>query len=303
MHQAPAPTLPDAIVNRLYRRALAESGLAPGQVPETVFADALQRSVEHRFSDRTADAGVVRRYVTTLHLADLALACACGEGNEDAWEQFIRDVRPVLYRSGRAIAGEETAGRDLADSIYAELYGVGRGTRASQERRPLFRYYHGRSTLATWLRAMLAQRHVDVVRDRGRTREVDDRELERAAGDSRPPPPAPDRERVRHLAVLQAALRRAIGTLGPTDRLRLGCYHTQGMTLAAIGRLLGEHEATVSRRLTRARRDIRRALERALADEGLTGAEIRVCFEYAAEHWPFDMTAALQADRVETFYE
>ena len=36
------------------------------------------------------------------------------------------------------------------------------------------------------------------------------------------------------------------------------------MTLAAIGRLLDEHEATVSRRLARARREIRRALEHAL---------------------------------------
>ena len=50
-------------------------------------------------------------------------------------------------------------------SLYAELYGVGRNPSASAlpeaKRRPLFDYYHGRSRLATWLRAILAQRYVD----------------------------------------------------------------------------------------------------------------------------------------------
>ena len=301
VHQAPAPTLSQNVVSRLYRRALRESALDTRQLPESVFADAIQRSVEHRFSGPAPQGNAVERYLDTLHVVDLALACACGEGDEQAWERFILTLRPALYRAGRAITGDETAGRDLADSIYAELYGVGRGGGTSNERRSLFRYYHGRSTLATWLRAILAQRHVDHVRDTRRTVVVEDRELERVARAGHEASTEPDPYRERHFAVLRVALGNALGSLAPQDRLRLGCYHTQGMTLATIGRLLGEHEATVSRRLARARREIRGALERALAEEGLTAAEIQICFEHAVEHWPFDLRAELQDTTGATF--
>ena len=303
MHHSPDPALARDVVSRLYHRALRESELDTRQLPESVFADAIRRSVEHRFSGPAPRGTPLRRYLDTLHLADLALACACGEGDAQAWERFILTARPALYRAGRAITGQETAGRDLADSIYAELYGVGRGARIANERRSLFRYYHGRSTLATWVRAILAQRHVDHVRETRRTVAVEERELERVAGtgDNASRTPDPDPHRTRHLAVLRAALRNTLRTLPAQDRLRLGCYHTQGMTLAAIGRLLGEHEATVSRRLARARREIRGALERALAAQGLTTAEIQVCFEHAAAHWPFDLTADLQDTAGATF--
>ena len=243
MHQAPAPAFPQDVVSRLYRRALRESSLDTQQVSESVFANAVRRGVEHRFSSHAPQTNALHRYLDTLHLADLALACACGEGDERAWERFILELRPTLYRAGRAITGEETAGRDLADSIYAELYGVGRGGRPSNERRSLFRYYHGRSTLATWLRAILAQRHVDDVRATRRTVTVEDSELELATSAGHDASREPDPYRERHLAVLRAALRDALRSLPPQDRLRLGCYHTQGMTLATIGRLLDEHEA------------------------------------------------------------
>jgi hypothetical protein len=79
------------------------------------------------------------------------------------------------------------------------------------------------------------------------------------------------------------ALASAIRTLAPRDRLRLGCYYVQGLTLAAIGRMFGEHEATASRQLARARAAIRKHVERQLGDEhGLDAAAIAECFERAA---------------------
>ena len=91
---------------------------------------------------------------------DLALACACAAGDERAWEHFISVQRPVLYRAADAL-DPSGAARELADSLYADLYGLrdGGGGHAS-----LFRYFHGRSSLSTWLRAVLAQRHVDRLR-------------------------------------------------------------------------------------------------------------------------------------------
>ncbi len=91
---------------------------------------------------------------------DLELARQCAAGEEQAWERFVLEFRPVLYRAADALDPGGGA-RDLADSLYADLYGMPQG---GSERRSLFRYYQGRSSLATWLRAVLSQRYVDRLR-------------------------------------------------------------------------------------------------------------------------------------------
>src|SRR5438477_6376511 len=113
--------------------------------------------------------------------ADLELARRCAAGEEQAWERFVRDYRPVLYRAAQALDAGGRA-REVADSLYAELYGV-RGA----ETRSLFRYYEGRSSLAVWLRAVLAQRYVDQIRASRRFDPLADEESGSGqAGDRRP---------------------------------------------------------------------------------------------------------------------
>jgi RNA polymerase sigma-70 factor (ECF subfamily) len=269
------------LIDRLYRDAHAERwGLSRG-----VFAWALERSAAHRFAGDAA-AAEVARYLQSLHVADLALAAACIEGVDAAWEHFVLALRPELYAAARAIAGD--SGREIADSLYADLYGVDRAS----GKRSLLTYFHGRSKLSTWLRAILAQRHVDLVRERRRFEPVDEAaalpaDPKRAAAD-------PDPKRSRYLALMQAALVAAIGSLPAAERLRLSCYYVQAMTLAQIGRMLGEHEATVSRKLERTRRQLRREVEQRLTEqERLTSGEVALCYEYAAGDWPFDLTRAL----------
>ena len=76
--------------------------------------------------------------------------------------RLMRSIRPA----GRA---------SWPTRLYADLYGIaGAGTAA--ERRSLFRYFHGRSSLATWLRAVLAQRHVDALRARRRIESLPEEE-------------------------------------------------------------------------------------------------------------------------------
>src|SRR5438046_2437529 len=60
------------------------------------------------------------------------------------------------------------------------------------------------------------------------------------------------------------------------DRRRLALYYVQSMTLAEIGRLTKEHEATVSRHLTRTRKQIREDVERRLRAE-LTPEQVAAC--------------------------
>lgn len=245
------------LVDRLYRRADA----ARWSVPRERFVEALERAGE-----RGAD-------LAALHLHDLALVCACAEGDEAAWGHFVREHRPTLYRAADAIDPTGSA-RDLADGIYGELF-----------ERSLFRYFHGRSSLATWLRAVLAQRHVDRVRAQRRLEPLpgDDRSAPVGPPEAGPYDPHREPERHRYLELIEAALKRAVGLLPSRDRLRLACYYAQQLTLAETGRLLGEHEATCSRHLARTRKILRSEITGWLRSNGLDENETAECIASVSE--------------------
>jgi RNA polymerase sigma-70 factor, ECF subfamily len=111
-----------------------------------------------------------------LCLGDLVLARACAAGNERAWEHFIARHRQPLIRAAIAITGSETLGRDLADQLYAELYGL--NTREGERRCPLLSY-RGSGSLMGWLRTTLAQRHVDHYRRTRREEPFDEISMRR----------------------------------------------------------------------------------------------------------------------------
>jgi RNA polymerase sigma-70 factor (ECF subfamily) len=253
------------LLERAYRKAKA----GRWAVPMPVFQAALEAGAGRAFPGAAPARRELEAHVEALHLEDLALACACDLGHEAAWEHFVAEMRPVLYRAAAAI--DRTGGaRDLADGLYAELYGLrGGGT----ERRSLFRYFHGRSSLATWLRSVLAQRHVDRVRTDRRLEPLPDPEAIAI------PAAAADPDRTRLGALVSAALAAAIALLPARERLRMRAYYEQGLTLAQVGRLTGEHEATVSRQLARTRRALREGIDRHLRrDAGLGAVDVEQCW-------------------------
>ncbi|HEY6443222.1 MAG TPA: sigma-70 family RNA polymerase sigma factor [Candidatus Acidoferrales bacterium] len=288
-----------ALVETCWRKA---DPPAEWNLPRDDFQTALERSTAHRFgAAQPLQEHLIRAYLETLNLRDLALARACSSGNNAAWDFFMAQFRPELYRAARAIvgnaAGGESAARDLADSLCADLYGL---RERDGQRQSLFDYFHGRSKLSTWLRAVLARRHVDEIRRTRRTESLEDHIGEpraeiAAVASASPANVLPDPEQAIYTAILQAALSGALTALDPRDRLRLVYYYIDDRTLAEIGRLLGEHEATVSRKLERTRRDIRHDVESALRrDKKFSDEQLRLCFQYASGQWPFDLTASLR---------
>jgi RNA polymerase sigma-70 factor, ECF subfamily len=290
-----------AAIERCWRKAAAPS---EWNLTREQFQAALERSATRRFPGAAdPDPVKIEAYLETLHAADLALALACSLGSPAAWDFFMAQFRPELYRAARAIvghaAGKDTSARDLADSLYADLYGL---RETEGRRKSLFEYFHGRSKLTTWLHAVLAQRHVDEIRRARRTEPIEDDsgkvrdDLRDAVSGSRAAGPPPDPERANDFAVLQAALAAVLQSCEPRDRLRLAYYYADDRTLAEIGRLLGEHEATVSRKLERTRRDVRARVEASLRDgKKWSEAQIRACLECVRGEWPFDLTADLRS--------
>jgi RNA polymerase sigma factor (sigma-70 family) len=258
-----------ALAERLYRDAKADRW----DLSQAAFTAALENSCAKAFAAAEPVPREIERYLASLHLEDLALACACALGDHAAWDHFVLDMRPVLYRAADAL-NPPGGPRELADSLYADLYGV---EQHDGKRQSLLRYFHGRSSLATWLRAVLAQRHVDRVRVERRTDPLPEDLPAKAA------PAAQDPDCTRFVELLRAGLETVMAALDARERLRLGCYYAQQLTLAQTGRLLKEHEATTSRQLARTRERIRAGVEEFLRERGLNDVQIARCFECATE--------------------
>jgi RNA polymerase sigma factor (sigma-70 family) len=297
---------PSSAVEKLY----AQSQAARWGLTREQFAAALERSAKKHFSVESTNPQKLDEYLAALHLDDLALAAACAAGCESAWENFFASYRPYLRMAAAAILRCQAASAEaceLADSLFTDLYGLADGKGSE---RSLFRYFHGRSSLKTWLRAVLAQRHIDSIRA--------GRRFEELAEDESPEPSrkpllgsplqAADPHRELYVSLFARALQAALDQLPPLEKDRLRLYYAEEKTLAEIGRLLGEHESSVSRHLERVRRDLRQAVEEILrrgfvaangsaAQPGLSDAEIALCFEYSAENTPIDLEKLLPSPR------
>lgn len=277
------------------------------------FSLSLERSATKRFAREVPPRQKLEDYLASLHLEDLALATACAAGCESAWEHFFSTYRQYLYSAAAAITGRprrDLYASEFADSLYATLY----GRETALGRVSLFNHFHGRSKLSTWLRAVLAQRYIDVLRQEKRLEGLgEDDEFEKVLPPRHKTEWEPgDPRRARYLELLSAALRQAIASLDPLDRTRLVSYYLKDLTLAEIGKAMNEHEATVSRKLERVRLAVKDKVITLLksgcvakngpqgetptkGQPGLDDAQIRLCFEYATEAWPFDFSHLLDA--------
>jgi RNA polymerase sigma-70 factor len=282
----PIALVSDATLASLYERSGAE-GLGASA---DAFRAALQRALDKRFGGEAVSTAEIEDFLSGLHLEDLALAVACAAGESGAWDVFVRRYQAEMRRAATALAGA-TAGEEIADAAIAQLFGVdARGG----SRRPLFEYFHGRSRLSTWLRSLIAQRHIDHVRTERRLSSLDAMGQPEILLDV--PAAEPDLDSGRIGAAMRSAMARAIARLEPRDRLRLACYYAEGLTLAAIGRMLSEHEATVSRKLQRTRERIRADVEGELASElGLSPLQVRGCYQQLIDAGAVSVADTLEA--------
>jgi RNA polymerase sigma-70 factor (ECF subfamily) len=272
-------------LERLYR----ESGAGRFEIALSDFTEAVYRAYRRRAETGPSfkDADELETFLESLHVGDMALALGCRRGSETAWREFQTRFRSTIESAARALISDRMRARELSDSLYADLYGLREtaGGRSS----PLDHYY-GRAGLGAWLRVVVAQRAADSWRA-ARPFESLEAATERiAAGDG----DSNDPDRLRYLPLLSDSMARVIRALPPSDKLLLSYYYVQGLKLAEIGRLLGDHESTISRRLSALRARIKDEVARTLeADHRLSSEQVRACFDYATDDWPFNLAEAL----------
>lgn len=255
------PALGSIVAAAIVRRYDESGGRRYGVTPERFLQ--IAGAVVLRYAPHEPEMDQVQ-LVAMLRVAELTLARACSEGNELAWEEFLTRFRVPLYEAAYRIARDEATGREIADGLYADLYGMPNrtGHRVSK-----LDYYMGRGPLEAWLRTVLAQQYVD--RYRAQRHDVSlDEQLEMGASfAARPAAPAAADERVA-LAVAES-----LAECNEEERFLLASYYLDGQTLAGIGRQLRVHESTISRKLARLSGDLRKRVRKRLLAAGLDGRQ------------------------------
>ncbi len=237
--------------------------------------------------------GEVSEFLRSLRIEELVLARACAAGHERAWEVFMARYREKLYASASYIAKEASAARELADSLYAELYGT--GLRAG-ERVSKLSSYTGRGSLEGWLRTVLAQEHVNRYRKVKRLVSLDE---ENESG-------------VQYAAVIPeesgaidprvaAATDAALAALPAEDRFVLASYYLDGRTLAEIARLLQVHESTISRKVDKLAKSLRKQILTGLRERGMNRRQAEEALEVDVRDLNLNLRKTLQETRARAF--
>jgi RNA polymerase sigma factor (sigma-70 family) len=224
-----------------------------------------------------------------IRTEELALVLACVGGNERAWEAFSFGYRNAVYEAACAFTSDLTMARELTDSLTAELYGT--ETRDGQRRSKL-NYYHGRSSLKTWLRAVVYQMFVNEYRHMMRLEPLPE-DLPAASEDRA----VSDQDEEKYANLLGEAVSVILRELPAGDKLMLSYYYVQQLTLKQIGRITSQHEATVSRHMDALRKKMRKKIEEYLRKvKKLTAYEIERCLSFESRGALFKLDKELKPE-------
>jgi RNA polymerase sigma-70 factor, ECF subfamily len=236
----------------------------------------------------------LREFCVSLKIEELVLARACANGNERAWETFMARYRERLYEIGLQIAREDSAARELADSLYADLYGTvtREGKRVSK-----LASYTGRGSLEGWLRTVMAQEHVNRYRRQKRMVSLDE-ETEEGAQFATPalePANAIDPR-------LETATDEVLSALPAADRFILAAYYLDGRTLAEIARMLSVHESTISRKVDKLAKSLRKQILASLGRRGMSRRQAEEALDVDVRDFTLRIRDRLAQDSPETAF-
>jgi len=228
-------------------------------------------------------------FCSRLYVEDLVLTRMCAAGNERAWEVFMLRFREKLYEVARQITREDSVGRELADSVYADLY----GTRTRDgERVCKLNSYSGRGSLHGWLRTVLAQEYVNRYRRQRRLVSLDEESEEGTQYAATVAPAIPLDTR------LERATDDTLRSLSAEDRFVLASYFLDQRTLAQIARALSVHESTISRKVEKLTKGIRKQILKNLIRQGMGRRQAEEALTADVRDLTVDIRASLAQDSV-----
>jgi len=233
----------------------------------------------------TSSGAEMRTFFLSLRIEELAIARACAAGNNHAWELFLTRFREKLYQAALRIAREDSAARELADTLYADLYGT---TTRDGVRLSKLASYTGRGSLEGWLRTVLAQEYINRYRRTRRLVSLDEESEEGvqfAAPDPEPVASSDPR--------LESATDEALAALTSEERMVLSAYYLDGRTLAEIARMLAVHESTISRKIDKLAKALRKKILANLMGRGMARRQAEEALEVDVRDLQVDIRRGL----------
>jgi len=256
----------ESVLADIYIKSKSETcGLSRAQF------DNILAEISRKYLPSDATQKEICGFYASLRVEELALARACAIGNEHAWEVFLTRYREKLYEIAGYITKESSTARELADSIYADLYGT---VRRDGERASKLASYTGRGSLEGWLRTVMAQEHVNRYRRQRRLVSLDEEAEEGAQFASAEPETAIVAD-----PRVEGAVDEVLAALGPEERFVLASYFLDERTLADIARSLGVHESTISRKLDKLAKSLRKQILASLGRRGMSRRQAQEALE------------------------
>jgi len=285
------PSELEALVCELYRRSGGQRfGLSQQEFVIVI------GEVRQKYLAPAASTAEIKEFYAGLRIEELVLARACAAGHEGAWEAFLLRYREKLYDIARGITREDSAGRELADSLYADLYGttLREGVRVSK-----LASYTGRGSLDGWLRTVLAQEYVNRYRRQKRLVSLDEETEEGTQFVATVITAAPTADSRLHTVTDEA-----LAGLSAEERFILASYYLDQRTLAEIARTLAVHESTISRKLDRLSKSLRKQIVAGLTRAGMSRRQAEEALEIDVRDLQIDIRRSLAQDSPsETFPE
>jgi RNA polymerase sigma-70 factor, ECF subfamily len=266
----------EPFVKRLYWNGCSCHGDL--QVGLKEFEVKLRSIVEISLGDNATGDDAVR-IITSLHGNDLYLAFACAQHSPVAWDRFTNTYRKYIHDLTAFVCPVKSMVYELAETILTDLY---LPDRSGYSR---IASYDGRSSLATWLRAIICHRAINE-RERkfnGMT-QLNEDIFEKADEIALLSIEIALRSNRYHALIIDS-LKQACGELTDRERVMLLLRYDNGLQLGQIGDIFGLHQTTITRQLERVQAKIRQAVVSTLTNKyGLSQAAIDECLAEIVEN-------------------
>jgi RNA polymerase sigma-70 factor (ECF subfamily) len=148
--------------------------------------------------------------------------------------------------------------------------------------------FTGRGSLEGWLRTVLAQEFVNRYRRTKRSVSLDEESEEGLQFAAPEPEPLLSAD-----ARLESATSAALAALSGEDRLVLASYYLDGRTLAEIARTLGVHESTISRKVDKLAKSLRKKILAGMQQQGMGRRQAEEALEVDVRDLQVDIRGSL----------
>jgi len=192
-----------------------------------------------------------------LRLEDLFLACACAQGDVNAFEAFHARYFPQIDQTLRQLSLDGVCVDDIKQMVYVRVFA------ASGAAGPKITQYKGRGSLGKWIQVVARRVAQNFIRDKDREYPLDERALEQLI----PRDSSPELHYIKQLYTddLSAAFRQALTTLTSKQRNLLRYRLVHRMKMTALAEVYHVHRFTITRWIAAIREQLLHETHKALS--------------------------------------